>query len=112
MNRTDYSSASNFSSRESTSDARGRGVSHFGELSADELSAKRLVNAVATLRILVPVALITAIVMSGRIAPEAPVNSAMAAVAATAAAPDAATHYFPAQHVNQGVGGEEHVPSF
>jgi hypothetical protein len=77
-----------------------------------ESKAKRIVNAVATLRILVPVALITAIVISGRL-PDAAIDSAMASAADIPAATNAATSsYFPAQFVNQGAGGEEHVQNF
>jgi hypothetical protein len=77
-----------------------------------ESKARRVVNAVATLRILVPVALITAIVMSGR-SPETRIDSAMAPTADVPAVMNApASSYFPAQFVNQGAGGEEHVQNF
>ena len=80
---------------------------------AAERKAQRLVNAVATLRVLVPVALITAIVISVRVAPDIRMDSAMAAIAETPAVSNAASqNYFPAQYTNQGAGGEEHIASF
>jgi hypothetical protein len=104
MNRTLYVKAGPFASTplDSCSDD-----------AAAERKAQRVVNTVATLRVLVPVALMTAIVISGRVAPEFRMDSAMAAIANTPAVTNAAAQsYFPAQYINQGAGGEEHIASF
>ena len=83
-----------------------------GYAEPSKIRARLIVDTVATLRILVPVALITAIVVSGRL-PEPPIETAMAAIADTAAVSTvAAQSYFPGQFVNQGAGAEEHVPNF
>lgn len=113
MERTPYSSARHLSAI-----AAGRSLvqSEPAQMSAADLAteakAKRVVNAVAALRILVPVVLITAMVTSGSRAPDAPIESAMAAIAVTSPVADAAPGYFPAQYLNQGLGGEEHVQNF
>src|SRR4051812_49906402 len=78
---------------------------------AAEAKAKRIVNTVSTLRILVPVALITALVISGRL-PDIRIDNAMATIAETSALTNAASqNYFPGQDVNQGTGGEEQIPT-
>jgi hypothetical protein len=115
MNRTNVKSAGKITSINATSSASASIAPDdrdcYEAEHAAELKAKRVVNTVATLRILVPVALITAIVMSGRL-PEVRIDNAMATIAETPAVSNAAAHYFPAQFVNQGAGGEEHVPNF
>ena len=114
MNRTPFSS--NVSALESALRLRGTGASHLRDRSPEKIAAearaKRMVNTVATLRILIPVALITAMVMSGRPVPDAPFDSALAAAPANPIATDVAAHYFPAQYTNRGAGGEEHVQGF
>ena len=113
MERTPYSSARNVSAIAAGRRAVDPDLAQMcaADLAA-EAKAKRQVNTVATLRILVPVVVITAIVMSGRRAPEAPVDGTVAVAAATAPVVDAAPQYFPAQYLNQGLGGEEHVQNF
>jgi len=114
MNRTQY--IRNFSASASDANPRGMGVARFSDLTAAEYAAdakaRRIVNTVATLRILIPVALITAMMMSGRPVPDARIDSAMATVAVQPVAHDVAVDYFPSQYTNLGAGGEDHVQNF
>jgi hypothetical protein len=80
------------------------------EAAAAEKKAERIVSCVATLRVVLPVALITMIFASGQLAPKPAEVATLGANVQPIAQP--ATDYFPAGYVNQATVVEDHVQNF
>jgi hypothetical protein len=119
MNNDNFNAMKNPANRMSHNSARARAchnallLDRRADVSgADEIKARRIVNAVASLRILVPVAVITMMIASAHWKTPDVGGVITRAVESSTAVSGADAEYYPGKYVNQGRAAEDHVQNF